>query len=526
MFDDTSTKLRSAHVDRLYVRRPHPFRSARFVTTFACFAIALVWSIVYGLPKQSRVHDPGPLSSAHRQWQNDCQRCHDGKGATGVLQKASLAISDSACLQCHDGAVHQMNQTHFISVDKSKSANCVTCHVEHKGGEALAANRDQTCVQCHRDLSSELKGVASPVTNAILAFDVNKHPKFGRSLEQKDGKPVDPTVLRFNHKIHMAQTEIQSNCVLCHEQRQPSPHATPYVSKAPPPVQTLKDRAMNAIASSDGRYMQPINYARHCQSCHELKLPDGTPIAHESMEIVRAQLRGMPAKSLASLMAAQAKAPVGRKLPASQIKTPNQLAISKLTTNIEAWQDEEKKSPTMAHLQRLEEQLKALAPPPATASTEPTSLAPATPATPDPSLAEFFVAFVATDSCWKCHDMQGDVPALAKDTGSILASLPTQIPDSPRRWFVASQFDHRVHRGATCIACHTEAKESTKTETLLQPNIETCVICHRSNQDKPALADTAPSNCITCHQFHDRRLEGWGNGKLSLKDFAGKSSGQ
>jgi len=33
-----------------------------------------------------------------------------------------------------------------------------------------------------------------------------------------------------------------------------------------------------------------------------------------------------------------------------------------------------------------------------------------------------------------------------------------------------------------------------------------------------------PSNCITCHQFHDRRLEHWGNGKLSLHEFAGKAA--
>jgi len=102
--------------------------------------------------------------------------------------------------------------------------------------------------------------------------------------------------------------------------------------------------------------------------------------------------------------------------------------------------------------------------------------------------------------------------------------VPTQIPDSPRRWFTASQFDHRAHRGASCISCHEGATNSTKTEELLQPNIETCIVCHRSEQNKPALADTAPSNCITCHQFHDRRLEHWGNGKLSLHEFAGKAA--
>ncbi|MBC8106186.1 MAG: cytochrome c3 family protein [Anaerolineae bacterium] len=515
MLDETSTKIRSAHVDRLYVRRSHPFRSARFITTFACFAIALVWSIVYGLPSRSRVHDPGPLSSAHRQWQNDCKRCHDGAGATGMLKNVSLAVSDAACLQCHDGAVHQMNQTHFISADKTRSANCVTCHVEHKGGEALAANRDQTCVQCHRDLSSEMKGVASEVTNAILAFDSNKHPKFGRALEQKDGKPVDPTVLKFNHAIHMTKPEIQSNCVLCHEQRQPSPDIKPLAEKTPPPWKTNKDGPLGAIGSGDGRYTQPISYQRHCQACHELKLPvSDVAIAHEDMSLVRAQLRSMSAADLKGIgqFTPGQKSLGGR--PAKKAQSANEGAIAKLNSMF-AELPEAKRDSVLKQLEKLSPGVTGAS----DATTQPSS-------PPDANLAELYVAYAGTRSCAYCHEMQGEVPALATSRDALLTSVPTQIPDSPRRWFTASQFDHRAHRGASCIACHTEAKESTKTEQLLQPNIETCVTCHRSEHDKPALADTAPSNCITCHQFHDRRTESWGNGKLSLQDFAGKTSAQ
>lgn len=505
MLDETSTKIRSAHVDRLYVRRSHPFRSARLITTFTCFAIALIWSIVYGLPSRSRVHDPGPLSSAHRQWQNDCNRCHDGGEANGALKKVSLAVSDSACLQCHDGAVHQMNQTHFIAANKSRSANCVTCHVEHKGGEALAANRDQTCVQCHRDLSSELKGVASQVSNAILAFDSNKHPKFGRALEEKDGKPLDPTVLKFNHAKHMDKPEIQRNCVLCHEQRQPSPDTRPVADKTPPPWKTSKDRPIDAIASSDGRYTQPINYARHCQACHELKLPGSeVPIAHEDMSIVRAQLQSMTAADLKGIgeFKTPEKPKPGR--PALKPKSPNEQAMEKVQAVVSQW-PEDKQQKLAASITSASE-----------ATTQPTK--------PDANLVELFVSYSAPNSCSYCHDMTGDVPALATTRDALLTSVSTQIPDSPRRWFTASQFDHRAHRGASCVSCHGDAITSTKTEQLLQPNIETCVTCHRSEHDKPALADTAPSNCITCHQFHDRRLERWGNGKLSLQEFSGKSS--
>ncbi|CAN5563609.1 hypothetical protein BH09PLA1_BH09PLA1_01090 [soil metagenome] len=518
MFDESSTKLRSAHVDRLYVRRRHPFRSARFVCTFSAFAIALAWSILYGLPARSRVHDPGPLSSAHQQWQNDCRRCHNGidSGAPGIFKRASLAVSDSACLQCHDGAIHQSGQTHFISGDKSRSSNCVACHLEHKGGEALAANQDQTCVQCHGNLSGELAGAKTQVSNAIMAFDLNKHPKFGRSLQQQDGKPLDPTVLKFNHALHMNRPEIQSNCVLCHEQRQSSPLAKPHAEKTPPPWKSAKDRSTAAIASSDGRYTQPVSYERHCQSCHPLTALPGSEmtIAHEEMSLVRAQLRSASFTELKGVgeFKPAPKPPPGRR--AEKAKSANELAIEKIAAGLNRL-PEEKRAVAMERLEKLSATM--------TGAADPTTK-PSTPA--DPNLIELYVAYSSSISCSYCHEMQGDVPALATSAENLLASVPTQIPDSPRRWFSASQFDHRTHRGMTCIACHADALTSTTTEALLQPNIENCVTCHRSDEGARHLADTAPSNCITCHQFHDRRLEKWGNGPLTLTDFAGKTANQ
>jgi hypothetical protein len=494
LLDDASTKIRSAHVDRLYVRRAHPFRRARLITTFLCFAIALVWSIVYGLPAKSRVHDPGPLSKAHQQWQNECRRCHDGGDANGLVKNVSLAVSDAACLQCHDGAIHQASQAHFVSQDKSRSSNCVACHIEHKGGEALAANQDETCVQCHRNLGSEINGAKSQVTNRIVAFDAgDKHPKFGRSLE-RDGKLVDPTVLKFNHAKHMTLAEIQSNCVLCHEPRDPSPSAKILADKTPPPWKTSKDRGMSAIAASDGRYMQPISYARHCQSCHELKLPaSDARIAHEDMSLVRAQIASFTPADLRGI--AESK-PAARPLPGQRPTKPkslNEQAIEKVRAALDA--------------EKLTKLTDAINNAPG-ATTQPTK--------PDANFVELFVAYSAATSCSYCHDMQGDVPALAKSNDALLASVPTQIPDSPRRWFTASQFDHRAHRGMACVSCHASAAKSTETSQLLQPNIETCVACHRSEEHGQQIGNTAPSNCITCHQFHDRRLETWGNGKNAM----------
>src|SRR3954454_18483082 len=103
MFDELSTKIISSHVDRGYIRRWHQMRRWRFACTMSAFAIAAIWSVIYGLPTRSRVHDPGPLSAAHQMWQNDCTRCHDGGSgvstgaATQPSRSFSLAVSDNAC---------------------------------------------------------------------------------------------------------------------------------------------------------------------------------------------------------------------------------------------------------------------------------------------------------------------------------------------------------------------------------------------------------------------------------------------
>lgn len=518
MLDDASTKIRSAHVDRLYVRRPHPFRRARMITTLACFAAALAWSIGYGLPARSRVHDPGPLSSAHQQWQQDCRKCHDGaeSRAWSVLKPASLAVSDSACLKCHDGAAHHQAQTKFISNDLQRATQCAACHVEHRGGAALAANQDQTCIQCHGTLSNQLKNNPSRVSETVVAFNLNKaHPAFGKALEWREvpksepkrKAPVDPTVLKFNHQKHMTMPQINNNCVLCHDARDPSPLRKPQqpqdeLAKRVPPWMSNKDRSPGAIASSDGRYMRPISYERHCQSCHPLNAfgkDRPTTLVHESMSMVRMQLAQLGFDDLRAAGEYQPGTPARGPKRGEPAKSANRAAIDRVRSALDLLPPDKRTQP-QAQLDQLTTKLTGAADP----TTQPSVAA-------DPSLIEMYVAYVAPNRCTYCHNMEGVVPALAKSLTARFATVPTQIPDAPRRWFPASQFDHRAHRFMSCVSCHTGALNSSDTEQLLQPTIETCVACHRTEERKQRLANTAPSNCITCHQFHDRSKERWGN---------------
>ena len=167
-------KAVASRIDLNYHRKPHPWRRMRVGLVLACMLAAVAWfafsSVRFkdGKPMLiDSIHNPGPVARAHAQIEQDCKACHDGNGSKGYW----LAVSDNACLKCHDGSLHHMNQklaeshndankaTHRASLimavkdDKHAgagvSANCVSCHIEHRGHEAMAGTSDQHCITCH-----------------------------------------------------------------------------------------------------------------------------------------------------------------------------------------------------------------------------------------------------------------------------------------------------------------------------------------------------------------------------------------
>jgi hypothetical protein len=177
---------------------------------------------------------------------------------------------------------------------------------------------------------------------------------------------------------------------------------------------------------------------------------------------------------------------------------------------------------------------------------------------PDANLTEVFVTTVGSSrligtSCAVCHDFTGgDVPAgfafkaahppagdvqiQATDFSAargfptsapttqpaFLATVPTGIPNTPRRWFASSHFDHAAHRDLSCFNCHANAWTSTETAELLIPDLDSSNVLHSAEERKangikscidchapPASTSelSAPSNCITCHVYHDRTKE-------------------
>jgi len=74
-------------------------------------------------------------------------------------------------------------------------------------------------------------------------------------------------------------------------------------------------------------------------------------------------------------------------------------------------------------------------------------------------------------------------------------------------------FDHRAHRSVNCVDCHAAALTSSATSDVLSPNLDTgtksCVSCHKPDVDSftAGVHRGATSDCISCHQFHDRTKE-------------------
>ncbi|HVT87565.1 MAG TPA: cytochrome c3 family protein [Tepidisphaeraceae bacterium] len=486
-----TTKTIAKRIDLGYFKRSHPMRRWRRVLTWLCGAIALVWlSMVStrwtdkGLSLNDHIHNPGPVSVAHAMFQDDCAQCHTSKPGGGFI----LAVTDQACLKCHDGSLHEPNQkiapeAALVSRTKSilaiaepahpggaRSADCVTCHIEHRGKEMLRAVNDAHCLVCHEDLPAATQNGQPTAANRITGFTAANHPTFGNHLRNADKKWVDPTVLRFNHQRHLELDQFKNktdSCTSCHT---PDPQ--------------------------DRRYMLPISYEKNCQSCHQLlPTPDSEPVVHGQLSIVRAQLmspavlfepklRAMSPQQREAKLVKQVR--VGRRTESQQIAPEQWIAdqVNALNKVASEWMDGEdaKKIPNF-------ELIKA-------ASTQPAEQNPTGPVA--------FVAYGMANSCFKCHDLKSNQSTLE------LSTLPTNLGN--QRKFTASLFNHDSHRNQSCRDCHEAAWVSTATSDLLLPDINkpgagapSCVDCHHA--DVSPQIRGASASCVTCHNFHDRFLD-------------------
>jgi len=282
-----TTKTLAQRIDRAYFKRSFPIPHWRRVLSLVLTAVGLLW-LGWSLSSGKQAYNAGPLAHAHKILGNDCQSCHKEAAMWGTK------VSETACKTCHDGPVHQAKETF--------TPECASCHVEHQNTFKLAATSEASCTQCHSDLKVK-EGKPAFALNVKSLSD--GHPEFAAI---RPGHPKDPGTVKLNHFVHLKKDlkgpkglPVQMVCSDCHQEALPEPRVqTADLQVAAPQTTTPQMAAMMALpvamtstSKSLSPAMAPVNFEKHCMSCHPLEFDTprfNEPAPHKEAKIVQAYL--------------------------------------------------------------------------------------------------------------------------------------------------------------------------------------------------------------------------------------------
>lgn len=293
------TKARAKRIDLTYFKRANTFRRWTRILSVTLPVAGLVWVVALAARGDERIYNSGMISTRHRMMENKCSGCHTTPWAMRYTKPAEWQERlDQACLTCHDAPAHHKNTTGLIKTREGHltSSRCSQCHVEHKGLTRLASVRDRSCTVCHADLQTTgpephpkacLAGADHAIFRKIDSFEAG-HPEF--ALIAKKAK--DPTVLAFNHAVHLHPDSPKKKDVF-QEQLKKMPGRKG--------VESDKDGLHLSCfychqTQPTGDWMAPIYYETHCRDCHPLKI-DAEKLPHIAPDALRDFLRSRFAKS-------------------------------------------------------------------------------------------------------------------------------------------------------------------------------------------------------------------------------------
>jgi len=433
-----TTKKLAQRIDLNYFQKPRPFRRWRFWLSVAAPLAAIVWLGWHGLRGDPRVYSAGQLSRAHAVFANKCSACHVTRA--GLFSERT---SDSACLACHDGAIHHASQTFTPS--------CAACHSDHRGAIRLAEVSEESCTQCHANLETR-DGPAHYFTH-IHSFN-DDHPEFA---VLRSGQP-DRGTIKVNHYLHLQPNltgpngRVQLVCADCHRpagSTEPWRFGSGAATAAPPPAASNESAGMPPAftQAAPAAYMAPATYAQTCSGCHLLtfdkRFSDQVP--HDTPEKIHAFV-------LAKFQTYIATHPADLR----ELRDPNRDLPEK---------------PVAADYRVL---------------------------TPPQWVAEHTAQ--AEDLLWRktckqCHTLnfsQAVAPAPNNP-----APLPAVAPSNvTTRYMPDAKFDHSQHRLVSCESCHAATRTSQQNADILLPGIATCRTCHNAG------TQSAESRCFECHTYH------------------------
>jgi hypothetical protein len=309
-----STKKLAQRINLDYFKTSHGIPRWRRILSVVLTVAGIAWLGWQGLRGDPKPYNAGPVARAHTLIGQKCSACHVSQGS---FQRTA---SDQACLACHDGPIHHVEQTFTPA--------CSNCHVEHKGVMRLADTTDRACTQCHADLAGKDKSMPPAVVANISGFD-QTHPEFA---VLRSGR-IDPGTVKLNHTVHLKPDlrgphgPVQLKCVDCHRApgtesvsyekdcaachplefdrrfQEPAPHKEPrivyefvvqrlteYIAAHPreiplvdEPDKRLPSRPPQPPAHNAAEWVQQrlvdaqlLLWRKSCKECHTLSYPNGS----------------------------------------------------------------------------------------------------------------------------------------------------------------------------------------------------------------------------------------------------------
>ena len=441
-----------------------------FVSGFSFGGVGWIRESNRGRLKYSR----GPLARVHAIWDAKCEACHapfqsiEGEKWASRIGLAG-ADSERRCIACHQVADHSQH------MKAAEVGSCASCHRDHQGREAsLIQLADASCINCHGDLKNHTKGMAGEFANRVVGFP-DGHPEFKAIA----AKTPDPGTIKFNHALHLTAGLNETKGgkpVLTFEQlderaREKYGHAN----------QKLTDGVVLTCASchqldSSGTYYQPIKYENDCKSCHKLtaalavgKLTTPLDVPHN-----------LPPEALHQYLT---NASIGASMTRSaklEPKTPRIALPGRTPAALLEWPDGQEVASRVSRAERM-----------------------------------LFAGAKAT--CTECHyyeTARGRVEEVPANTA--VSSLRISPQSMTRVWFENARFDHKFHRGVSCVECH-DAKISHSSKDVMLAGRAKCADCHsvESTSRKTYPTGGAGNSCVECHKYHGG---GHGGSKLSAGD--------
>jgi predicted CXXCH cytochrome family protein len=203
------------------------------------------------------VWNPGPSSTSHGFFINDCARCH---------KKPFEQVTNAVCLDCHKGLHHHAEDARWAQLPVFAQAKCEDCHQEHEGQAGLVDTRNPLCTACHAKPQQQFAGI-----DLEPARDFSKqHPSFKPRVARYDTSVREFRFITVSDK-QPQELYSDTNLIYPHDV-----HLKPEGIKSPSGNKVLKCADCHELDSS-GVSFKPIDMQRHCAECHRLDFDPDAP---------------------------------------------------------------------------------------------------------------------------------------------------------------------------------------------------------------------------------------------------------